>query len=195
MHWWCCMSSNGEGVRAKIHSLLWFIYATELIDFWEVDMAVKRLFKMMQSFSVTQRQARMFYSFSYSTVADCVILGRLVSIDLNICKGVWCMAVEENWPSSVSLKFTSWRWVNQLCFSAPFLTHQGCDWVREYSPCAQLWLDESLCSSVEFLQGCQNHRTCSTYLPGVGYILEHWVIPSQGVVKMLSLLNLYTSSH
>jgi len=97
---------------------------------------------------------------------------------------------EENWPRSVSLKFTSWRWVNQLSFCAAFLTHQGWDWVRQYSPCAQLWLGESFLQFYRIPAGCHNHRvhftfTCCT----LGYILAHFEwFPTRGFWKCLTLL-------
>jgi len=96
---------------------------------------------------------------------------------------------EENWPRSVSLKFTSWRWVNQLSFCAAFLTHQGWDWVRQYSPCAQLWLGESFLQFYRIPAGCHNHRVHFTYLLYTRlHTCTFWVIPNQGVLKMLNFV-------
>ncbi len=101
-------------------------------------------------------------------------------------KGVWCIG------SRGKLAEISMSEVHILTMSQPalfrcsFLTHQGWDWVRQYSPCALLWLDESICSSTDFLRGCQNHHAHN--LQCIRAYLDHWVIPSRGFMDRINFV-------
>ncbi len=156
-------------------------------------MAVKWLFmqacillQLMQQFSVLFYVTWRKSMFNSVNVETCVIFGCLVSIHLNICQRGLVHG------SRGKLAEISMSEVHILTMSQPalflcsFLTHQGWDWVRQYSPCALLWLDESSCSSTDFLRGCQNHHAHN--LQYIRAYLDHWAIPSRGFMDRINFV-------